>query len=404
MADFGSNTCRRRSPGSKRSTKCTPSTYSMTYSSSGVLIVEEKKLNSWSNSPYRMFSVQLPECQTKRCSASPPESPVISSEINATTGRPLPLLMYGGIRLSFLRNIVNFDFHDWRRLMSRSTRCWSSARPGSGNRWRHWSTRTVNTKIFLGCWRYSCRGCARTVCLALMICIIYYLMPSPFSLTQPLRWMVCYVLAVREERLNAFASALTNVWTIQPKWTYLMRVHTTWRSFCGTFWSFFQSPLYHSPAMIVWLPFNVGDISRSCLDDCWPPLQDRRIWRCKIDWLGYTTLLKTSQRATTCCFGTWSRFFKTWRSIQMSIGWPSRKFPYWCVETERCIYCVVSFLCSNIAIVFSPNLLRAKEETVQVALQMPLMHGVLQLMVEQGDFLLNRDSVSIVATLSWGTY
>jgi hypothetical protein len=46
----------------------------------------------------------------------------------------------------------------------------------------------------------------------------------------------------------------------------------------------------------------------------------------------------------------------------------------------------------NIAIVFGPNLIRPKVETVQNALEMPLLQGIVQILIEQADIVLERDS------------
>ena len=39
------------------------------------------------------------------------------------------------------------------------------------------------------------------------------------------------------------------------------------------------------------------------------------------------------------------------------------------------------------AIVFGPNLIRPKVETVQNALEMPLLHGIIQILIEQSDLI-----------------
>ena len=43
--------------------------------------------------------------------------------------------------------------------------------------------------------------------------------------------------------------------------------------------------------------------------------------------------------------------------------------------------------CRNLAIVFGPNLIRAKVETVQCALEMPLLQGIVQILIEHSDII-----------------
>ena len=45
----------------------------------------------------------------------------------------------------------------------------------------------------------------------------------------------------------------------------------------------------------------------------------------------------------------------------------------------------LSIIYSNLAIVFGPNLIRPKVETVQGALEMPLLQGIVQILIEQSD-------------------